>query len=268
MKKLILLFAFLFIVLIFGCARQQKLVHSQPDSDLFESSSPQPKPQAPTAPPPAMAVEDDLDIAWGVTNALKEAKQPNKPRLASDKPTNPVSIAKYSLNNLSSQLFDATMAFAVPSESNIDDSIKVQLLIDVNKTAKELENELTSQGNTFSGTLKISNLVYAQLTAPDFDISKLTPETQPISSEEMTEWLWDLKPKSTGTFDVYLTINAVVEVYGIEKQRQIKTFEKRLTIQITKKQKVERWFHKNWQWAWGAILAPIIGFFFLRKKKE
>jgi hypothetical protein len=258
MKKLVLLFVFLFIVLIFGCAQQQKIVYSKAEPDLTESEAP--KPSSP--PPPAVAVDDYLEAA------LSEVKKPARTKPSSSKPVNSVSIEQYSLNNLSSQLFDATIAFVVPNEANVDDSIKVQLLIDINKTTKELEKELTSTGIVYSDQVKISNLVYTKLTAPDFEISQLTPEIQPISSEEITEWLWNLKPKSTGTFDVYLTINAVVKINGKEKQRQIKTFEKQLTIQITKKQKVERWFQHNWQWAWGAILAPIVGFFFLRKKKE
>lgn len=166
------------------------------------------------------------------------------------------------------QLTLAGIAFVIPESANIEDAISAQLLIDINKTEAELADALTVEGQQFTGKVAISKIVVAELHAPDFEVTQITPAQQAISETQPTEWLWTLTPKSVGTHSIYLTINAVVSVDDIKVERSIKTFAKTVKIEITRKQVVYAWISDNWEWAWSTLLVPLAAWLWSRRKKQ
>jgi hypothetical protein len=163
------------------------------------------------------------------------------------------------------QLYNASMAFGVPENANIDDNIKAELLIDMTKSATELEKTLTIKERKIHDTIKVSHIIRANLVAPDFKVTNITPEEQALSSLEPTQWRWILEPTSAGTYDVNLIITAIVNIDDQSSLHTIKTYDKTLYIEITPKQRIKMWLANYWQWLFSTLLLPF-GLWVYRKR--
>jgi hypothetical protein len=166
------------------------------------------------------------------------------------------------------QLYSAAMAFSAPDKANVKEDITIQLLVDPSKEVKELENSLTEPGVRRGAEIKISKVIIATLSAPDFTIEKVTPEEQAVAQTAPTEWLWTITPKSTGKNEVKLTITAVVKVDGKEYKYHIKTYEKTIVIVVKPQQVIYDWLAKYWQWLFSTLLLPLGLWLYKRGKKE
>lgn len=155
------------------------------------------------------------------------------------------------------QLFSASMVFSVPTEVNIEEDAKVQLIIDPSKEVADIEKNITVKGAKTGQTIKISKVIIASISAPNFDVTQVTPEEQVISSDSPTEWLWSLKPKTTGEHSVNVTITAIVSVDGKERKHHIKTFDKTVTVVVKPQQVATSWAEDNWEWLFSTLVIPI-----------
>jgi hypothetical protein len=174
----------------------------------------------------------------------------------------PIIIEK--IKTISEKLFSASLAFVMVDKANIENTIKAQLLIDPNSKVENLEKQLTVKGKTTTGNIRVSNVVQAKLIAPDFDVTKITEEEQILSDDKPTEWEWSLKPKKAGTYEVNLSVTAIIDGH----KHHLKSFEKTLVIEITKEQIFMDWFEENYKWLVTTLLIPLIGFLFKEKFKK
>lgn len=158
---------------------------------------------------------------------------------------------------INSQMFQVNMAFALKDKTQIDQPIKAELLIDTKKDLRTLIDNIQVEGTVISNKIKVSKVLVAQLHAPSFTITNITPNEQPLNNEETTKWLWTMQPNSTGTHEVILTINAVVRVDNSEKVWNINTYEEKVLVTITPQQMLEQWIMHNWQWIISTLLLPF-----------
>lgn len=159
--------------------------------------------------------------------------------------------------DISKQLFQVNMAFKIKDKANIDEIIKAELLIDTHKDLKELLNNIKIEGAEISSQIKASKIVFAKLNAPYFEVINLTNEEQPLNEENSTQWLWQLKPLKSGIHEINLTITALVKVDDKTSTYHIKTYDEKVTIEITPKQILINWLEKNWQWLISTLLLPL-----------
>ena len=82
---------------------------------------------------------------------------------------------------------------------------------------------------------------------------------QPVTSDQITRWAWDIEATETGTKHLRLTLDALVTVTGANTLFQITTFDRTLRIRVTWFDHVLALVSGNWQWMWTAILVPIAG---------
>jgi hypothetical protein len=99
----------------------------------------------------------------------------------------------------------------------------------------------------------------AHLSGPNFQVTPITPEEQPISRFDKTEWKWNVKPTSVGEQALNLALNAVVTAAGNERKMTVRTFDHVIFVEVTAGQQVTEFFSGNWQWLWAAIAVPIAG---------
>lgn len=165
-------------------------------------------------------------------------------------------------NDVITNLFNASLAFAIRDRANINEDIKAQLLIDAKKEITQLEKELTVEGNSITKQIQVSKIIIAKLVAPDFEVTAITPEEQLLSLNSTTEWLWILNPKSHGIFEVNLSVIAILNVNGRESKHHLKTFDKTIVIEISQKQILQQWLNKNWQWITSTLIIPLVIFLF------
>jgi len=169
---------------------------------------------------------------------------------------------------VSSQLTTASMAFNVIDKANIEDVIKVQLLINPVKAVEDLKKELTVAGKTTTAQVKISKIVIASLAAPSFKITKITPEQQILIENGTTEWLWKLEPTEVGNHEIEVTITAVIKIDGDSTTHHIRTYDHTIKVEITPKQLVDGWFKAHWEWLFSTLLFPLGIWFYARYRKK
>ncbi len=168
------------------------------------------------------------------------------------------------VRTISEKLFSASLAFVMVDKANVENTIKAQLLIDPNAKVENLEKQLTVKGKTTTGNIRVSNVVQAKLIAPDFDVTKITEEEQILSDDKPTEWEWSLKPKKAGTYEVNLSVTAIIDGH----KHHLKSFEKTLVIEITREQIFMDWLGENYKWLVTTLLLPLVGFLFKEKFKD
>lgn len=260
----------LFFILILGltaCGAAPTYEQSPAYSESY-SAPPPPPPPPPPSPPADYAMDgvvdyEDVEIdrapirtARNIVRRSHEIEDPQR---------------TIGVDDILSQLRSATLALTAPKTSNISDDVKIKLLVSLEKAQEELiaELEATEGSQVVSGDVQISKTMSATISAPDFDISTVTPTRQAITSIGSTEWLWTLRPKAPGGHHVSITLVAHVMVDNERVEKHIKTFEETLTIEITNKQRFINFIEAYWQWLLSTLLIPIaLGAWKLWKSKE
>jgi hypothetical protein len=162
----------------------------------------------------------------------------------------------------------AAIAFNAPETINIDDSPQIQLILSISETVDVIKQLIIEEGKKIGATIKVSNRMEARLSGYMFQITAITPEIQAVSKSQPTEWKWEVYPKEEGQHNLHLTLTALLEIDGNSTPRAIRTFSKMIEVDITTTQKFERFFMKNWQWLWAAILIPVAGWLWKQRKNN
>jgi hypothetical protein len=170
------------------------------------------------------------------------------------------------IDNLLNEMEFAALAFNAPATINIDDSPQIQLILSLSETIDVIKQSIIEEGERIGATIKVSNRMEARLSGYMFQISAITPETQAISKSQRTEWKWEIYPKEVGQHRLHLTLTALLEIDGHSTPRAIRTFNKIINVNVTTAQKFGMFFKNNWQWLWAAILIPVAGWLWKRKK--
>jgi len=160
-----------------------------------------------------------------------------------------------------------TIAFNAPAAMNINDTVPIQLLLSLSGTPEQLKAALSAGGSAEAARIRVCDRMEARLTGPDFAITAVTPEVQAISAKATTEWKWDVKPESEGSHVLHLTLSVLLQVGDSETPRAIRTFDKMIVVEVTWKQKALAFLRGYWQWLWAAILVPLAGWLWKRRKR-
>lgn len=242
------LLAIILILLCIGCSSNLQV--PAPEYKLVEvlKSSSKPAPAPAPAPPPSPAPPTTATQSKTVTLSGKQETSKN--------------------STVENQLTKASMAFSVPVSANINDTLNIQLLVNPLEDPARLATQLNQSTRKFESKINVSKVLSATLTAPEFKVEKITPETQVLHTAESTEWRWRLKPNTTGDHTINLSIVAIVKIDG-EKQGEshIKTFDQTVTINIKPGQVLSNWLEKYWQWLVSTLLLPL-GLWIYKNKFE
>ncbi len=171
-----------------------------------------------------------------------------------------------SVDRLLDKMEFGAIAFNAPSKMNINDSPQIQLLLSLAETVDKLKQSIIEEGEKVGTTIRVSDRMEAQLTGYMFQIAAITPEIQAVSKNLETEWKWEIHPKKEGSHSLHLTLTALLEIDGYSTPRAIRTFDREIEVTVTKTQKLTNFFKNNWQWLWAAILVPVVGWLWKRKK--
>jgi hypothetical protein len=156
------------------------------------------------------------------------------------------------------------IAFNAPERMKLESSSTIQLVLSPTKSIDELKKDVVAQGEKEGARIRISDLMEARLSGSGFNISPITPETQAISWNEITEWKWDVVPNRAGRHNLYLTLTAIIDVEGSTMPRRIRTFDKTIDVEVSSWQTAFKFFQDNWEWAWTLIVFPV-GYWIWRK---
>jgi hypothetical protein len=165
------------------------------------------------------------------------------------------------------QFGPAAFGYTVPNDMNVDEVATVTLIVNPSKTIEEITREIG--GDSVTGEMLVSRILTAEISSSDFDITKLTPARQAVDDDQNTEWKWNIKPRGPGASRQFtISVSALVYVYGEKTERFIDTYHGRVNVHITPKQQANQWISQHWQWAWGALLVPLGGWFWAFRRKR
>ena len=83
----------------------------------------------------------------------------------------------------------ANVAFNSPRTMRLNEPVVIQLLLSGGRTIDELQEELDAIGEE-EGDVRVSDTMAAQLTGVGFAIEAVTPATQLVATDGVTEWKW------------------------------------------------------------------------------
>jgi hypothetical protein len=106
------------------------------------------------------------------------------------------------------QLPEANIAFNAPTSMNLDDTVIIELILNLIKPIEKLKQQLNAAGEKQGERIRVSEEMEAHLTGTNFDIKPVTKENQGISLIEDTKWKWTVKPTRAGRQTLHLSLTA------------------------------------------------------------
>jgi len=181
------------------------------------------------------------------------------------------------IDSIAAQLKPTHIAFNTPETILVGSTKEIQLIMDFGQIANadlaDLKTRNGGNDSVHTATVDASELVAAKLSG-DFEIKSLGPDTQVVAGT--TKWAWSIKAASSGANKLFLNITSIVNLHGKEKAKGIATYSKDLVVispavvepKVSIGQKLGDFFAKEWKWIWSAILVPVVGFLWSRRKKK
>jgi len=152
----------------------------------------------------------------------------------------------YYVDHILASMVLGNISFNVPdSIMDLNESFTIQLLLDLSKPARDLEKRIKESGIIESHQIKIWETMQARLTGSGFQITTITPEEQPISTKETTEWKWDIKAIEHGRQRLHLTLSAIIKFQGETRSRSIRTFDRVIFVKVSLGKRISSFIGKN-----------------------
>jgi hypothetical protein len=141
-------------------------------------------------------------------------------------------------------------------------------------TSRALTDGLQGSGAVETHDLQITPHMRVRLEAPvkdDFDIRPLncpdpsSCEDQRVFPGEINTWAWSVTPLRSGDLSLILTASML---FG-EEAHALPSLRETITVGVSSPgYYVKRFVAANWQWLWAAILVPLAGWIFSRRKAK
>ena len=167
-----------------------------------------------------------------------------------------------------SQLDWGSITFNAPASMRYAQPQTVELLLSPSLSVADLQAQLQQKVGAESARVQISNRMEAKLTGRGFAIEAQEPDLQAVTSQKSTRWRWKVTPTGHGPQTLHLTLSAHIDVAGRDAPLVVRTFDRDIQVNITIPQRGSGFIQKNWQWLWAAIVVPIAGYLWKRRRKS
>jgi hypothetical protein len=222
--------------------------------DIPPASPPAFRPAFPSSSP---SFPQSLDIPPASPPAFRPAFPSSSPP-----PPHGLGTVDEALENLRA----ANVAFNTPDKARVGKQFIVEAKLSTHLHPEEMKVLIGEPGKREVATLKVSDRMVATLSGGSaFDVSPSGPKEQWISDKELTEWDWQITPKSVGEQILILSFDAIISVNGKEDRRTINTFKRRINVDVGWPETVGEWLEfikktgENVSWIWATLLIPIGG---------
>lgn len=172
-------------------------------------------------------------------------------------------------DDIDQQLFNVSMIFTIPIRANIDDDINAEFIIDPKRTEEEIKSlaqDIT--GQVITDKIDVSRVVTATIVAPNFKVSPKPESEQALSTTQPTKFSWVLTPTKEGPQIVQLRVIAHITIEGERVERELQTFKRDLTVEVTSKQKLSNFVGDHIEWILGGIASMIVPLFLWIKSRK
>jgi hypothetical protein len=173
------------------------------------------------------------------------------------------------IDNIVNNMKTGHIVFNNPETINIKEQKEITLLMSLNKSMEELKSKLESDGTIIGSDIKVLSKMSALLTSNDLKIINNYPNIQLLDSSGITKWKWHVKPLKLGTAELHLVISALITVDGFTAEKVIKTYERKIVIDIKKSQIITDFLKAHWEWLIATLVLPLLLYYFrIYKNKQ
>ena len=246
MKRILSALTFaLAIVLALSCGSEPPPPQNTPSTSPPDVSAPPPPPTPSTSP-------GDFPQLPGQPNPLPSPRPTPTPSPSPD---------FAAIDRALDALPLGSIAFNVPTMMTLNRSDDVRLLLSPSMSVEQLQKllleQLSRETKVEGIEVRIAPRMEARLSGTNFSILALTPEVQPVTWKEPTEWGWEVSPTEAGSQALHLTLTAILQIEGKDSTRAIRTFDRDIRVQVTWPQHISGFAAENWQWLWTTVAVPI-----------
>ena len=141
--------------------------------------------------------------------------------------------------------------FACPPLMKVATSERVEVRISGNPK-ENLVAGLQERGVPIVQPSKIAPVMKVTLTPDEdgvFQVKSLSADEQLMSGDDYSQWVWSVTPLKSGTHNLYLTVNVVVDVPGLGAQeKEIPVLTQAVRVQADAAYSAGQFWSSNWQW--------------------
>ena len=126
------------------------------------------------------------------------------------------------------------IAVDVPVSMDVGNTAVIQLKLGLTIEIDDLKQQLIeAAGNQEGARVSVSDLMEAHLSGPNFAVTAISPKTQDVSRNVLTEWKWTVKPTAAGRQPLHLTLSALMSVNGESTPRAIRILDRVIEVEVS-----------------------------------
>lgn len=178
--------------------------------------------------------------------------------------------ATFDVDTFVRALPEEAMVFNVPATMQLEETVRVRLLIQPGSTGVDLVAEFTraqredERGELVQDVAPVGGEMGARLQSAGLEITALTPENQLVSPTEPTEWRWDLEAAEGGLHELELGLYAIAP--GRSSGRMIRTYQREMMVEVSMRAWAAGVVAAHWEWLWTLFLAPVGAWLWRRRR--
>ena len=168
------------------------------------------------------------------------------------------------------KLHDSKILFNPPLEMQQGAKERIEARISFADIGPALTEGLHGSGVPQIETLKVGPIMKVVLVGDQgaFHIEKFSSEEQTVAGKPFAQWEWDVTPLRSGNQTLHLQASASIYVPGRgEKPVDIPVIHKSIQVKVDRWYATKEFVGNNWQWLWTALIIPLGGWLWQRKRK-
>jgi hypothetical protein len=226
------------------------------------------------------ATRDTPAVDTSTTPAVPGGDVPPDPTTAphgpTAAPTPPHSLPRSFSVDSAAREWEGSVAYTHPDSMYLGYLETVRLLVSARLTPAQLEDTLRRLDpghGTRSAGATLTEVMRAHLGGVGFEIAPQSPDTQVISGRRETTWTWQVRPLHEGRLELFLTLDAMYRVDGVERWASVRQLSDTIRVSVSADSTAAReaakrralrvgiggWIADNIQWLWAAIILPLGG---------
>lgn len=159
------------------------------------------------------------------------------------------------------------MAYATPERMELGSTAMVEIVLGGNQSFTQLVPLLEKAGNIEGQKVRVADRMEAHLTGGGFEITAITPETQPVSTKTVTRWQWYVKAKDLGQQKLSLSLNALLSVNGKETTKSVRTFQRDISVQVESVTGAWAFVERYWIYL-SAVAIPLLVYIWKKSQPD
>ncbi len=172
------------------------------------------------------------------------------------------------VDQLVRKLKSGNIAYNAPESMHYKETRVIELLLSPKESPELLEAQLVDRMDAVSEKVQyVASRMEANLSGTGFVIEPMDPDIQLISSLRPTQWRWRVTPSSYGPQNLNLKLNAHIDLEGGAVYK-IDSLDSVIHVEITVAEQVTEYVTANWQWLWGTLILPIVGYRMRGRRKR